>query len=168
MTYCTLLPTLKIMKLVPMSESEYAFWAPRSRQAYAEDKMKANSLTKSEADKIADAAFEGLLPDGLNSKDNFLFSVKDEELKTVGYIWFCIRGESNNRRAFICDIIIEEPHRGKGFGKKTMLLIEQEIKKQGLNRVGLHVFGFNTTAINLYQSLGYLTTDLVMEKVLDN
>lgn len=47
-----------------------------------------------------------------------------------------------------------------------MSLIEQEVTKQGLNRIGLHVFGYNKTAINLYQSLGYETTDLMMEKEL--
>lgn len=154
------------MKLVLMTESEFNFWAPRSRSSYAQDKMKANSLTKPEADKIALDDFNRLLPDGLQSKDNFLCAVKNGDEKNVGFAWYCIRGAEDNRRAFICDILIEEQNRGKGFGRKAMLLIEEEVKKQGLSRIGLHVFGFNKTAINLYQSLGYLTTDLVMEKSL--
>jgi ribosomal protein S18 acetylase RimI-like enzyme len=154
------------MKIKLMSETEYNIWAPRSRASYAADKMRANSLTQEEAEKTAQDDFNRLLPDGRNSKDNFLFSAKDECGNILGFIWFCVRGAEGNRRAFICDVIIEEQHRGKGYGKQMMLLVEQEAKKEGLNRIGLHVFGFNDTAIRLYQSLGYATTDLVMEKSL--
>lgn len=54
------------MTILPMSESEYAVWSPRSRASFAEDKMKANGLTKTEAEKVAAEAFNWLLPDGLN------------------------------------------------------------------------------------------------------
>ncbi|MGZ3744306.1 MAG: GNAT family N-acetyltransferase [Pseudobdellovibrionaceae bacterium] len=152
------------MKIHLMSETEYNIWAPRSRASYAVDKMKANCLTQEEAEKTARDDFNRLLPDGRNSKDNFLFTAKDESKNILGFIWFCIRGAEGNKRAFICDVIIEEQHRGKGYGKQMMLLVEKEARKKGLNRIGLHVFGFNNTAIRLYQSLGYATTDLVMEK----
>jgi ribosomal protein S18 acetylase RimI-like enzyme len=154
------------MKLTPMSEKEYAFWSVRSRQGYADDKMKANSLTREEADKIAADDFKRLLPDGQTSKDNYLFTAHDETKNVLGYIWFIIRGAENNRKAFICDVVIEDEYRGKGYGTQIMELVETEVKKLGLNRIGLHVFGFNETAINLYKKLGYLTTDLVMEKTL--
>lgn len=155
-----------MMKLNTMSEQDYAFWSERSRTSYADDKMKANSLTREEADKIAADDFKRLLPDGRDSKDNFLFTAHDEKKNVLGYIWFTIRGDTNNRKAFICDVVIEDSYRGKGYGTQIMELVEIEVQKQGLNRIGLHVFGFNETAINLYKKLGYLTTDLVMEKTL--
>ena len=152
------------MTIIPMSETEYNAWAPRSRESFAADKMRANDLTKAEADKVALEAFNRLLPDGLNSKDNFLFAARDEKQNTLGFVWFCLRGEEDNKRAFICDVIIDEPYRGKGYGRQLMLLVEQEVKAKGLSRIGLHVFSFNETAIRLYRSLGYITTDLTMEK----
>lgn len=151
------------MLISKMSDSDYEFWSKRSRASYAEDKAKANGFTKAEAQEIADESFRKLLPDGLNSKNNFLYSARDNDQR-VGFIWFSVRGSEGNKRAFICDIIVEEPYRGKGYGKQLMLYMEQEAKKLGLNRIGLHVFDFNETAIRLYQSLGYKTTDLVMEK----
>jgi ribosomal protein S18 acetylase RimI-like enzyme len=154
------------MKITPMSEAEYDVWAPRSCAGYAADKMRASSLTKAEADKIAQADFERLLPDGLKSKDNFLFALKDEKQNLAGFSWFVVRDPEENRRAFVCDIVVEEAYRGKGYGKQLMLFMENEAKKMGLKRIGLHVFGFNKTAIGLYQSLGYETTDLVMDKSL--
>lgn len=84
----------------------------------------------------------------------------------VGYLWFSIRGAQENRKAFICDVIVEEAQRGRGFGRKAMLLAEQEVKSLGLNEIGLHVFGVNAPAIALYESLGYKTTNLVMAKTL--
>jgi GNAT superfamily N-acetyltransferase len=117
------------MKLTPMSEQEYAFWSVRSRQGYADDKMKANSLTREEADKIAADDFKRLLPDGQTSKDNYLFTAHDETKNVLGYIWFIIRGAENNRKAFICDVVIEDEYRGKGYGTQIMELVEIEIKK---------------------------------------
>ncbi len=156
------------MKLVPMTESEFNFWLPRSRRSYAADKMKANGLAQDEADKVAAEGFNQMLSQGINSKNNFLYSAKDAQQNILGFIWFCVLSIEGHRRAYICDVIIEEQYRGKGYGRQVMMLVEQEIKKQGLNRVGLHVFGFNERAIKLYKSMGYLTTDIEMEKTLPN
>lgn len=149
-----------------MTEVEYNHWAPRSRASYAADKIKANGLTRVEAERIANEDFSRLLPDGLQTKDNFLFTGRDENDNVLGYIWFCIRGEEGNKRAFICDVIVEEQYRGKGYGKKMMVLAEKEAKKKGINRIALHVFRFNEPAIRLYQSIGYKITDLMMDKAL--
>lgn len=154
------------MQLTKMTQEEFDRWAPRSRENYALDKVKANDFTQKEANEIAERDFLRLLPDGPNSKDNFLFSMKNDSKTKVGYAWFSVRGAPDNRKAFICDIIIEESYRGQGLGRRAMLLLEDEVKKLGLKEIGLHVFGFNEAAIKLYQSLGYQTTDLVMAKTI--
>ena len=107
-----------------------------------------------------------LLPDGHKSKDNFLFTAKIENKTLVGFLWFCIRSPEGNQRAFVYDVIIKDQYRGQGFGRQIMFLAEQKVKSLGVDRIGLHVFGFNEVAIGLYKSLGYETTDLVMEKSL--
>lgn len=153
------------MQLVKMTSTDFDLWLARRKKAYALDKEKANKLTPKEAWDIAERDFASLLPEGLNSKDSFLYVMKDRET-SVGYLWFCIRGAEDNRKAFLYDIIVEEEHRGKKFGKKAMLLLEDEVKKLGLSEIGLHVFGYNETAIQLYRSLGYGVTDLVMSKTI--
>lgn len=45
-----------------------------------------------------------------------------------------------------------------------MLMLEEHVKNEGLESIGLHVFGFNQRAIELYKSLDYQITDLVMVK----
>lgn len=149
-----------------MTDSDYAFWQARSLEDYIKEKMKANSLTRAEAEEVGKSDFKRILPEGLGSKDNYLFKMVSDVSEVLGYLWFCVRGAEDNRRIFIYDIIVEEKHRGKGYGKKAMLLAEEKAKSLGVKKMGLHVFGHNKTAIGLYQSLGYHTTDLVMEKVL--
>ena len=57
--------------------------------------------------------------------------------------------------AWIDIIIGEEIARGKGVGHQALLHLENEIKQQGLKRIELGVFEFNTNAIRLYQKAGY-------------
>lgn len=57
--------------------------------------------------------------------------------------------------AWIGITIGEESGRGKGIGFLALQHLEEQIKRQGLNRIELGVFEFNTNAIRLYQKLGY-------------
>jgi GNAT superfamily N-acetyltransferase len=71
--------------------------------------------------------------------------------------------------------------RGKGIGYKAIRYLEMEIKKQGLARIELGVFEFNSQAYKLYRQMGYeeiaripdftywndkMWSDIRMEKVL--
>ena len=155
-----------MIKFRKMTEEEFEAFSVETRERYKNDKIRANGFTEEKARKIAEEGFAKILPNGLDSKDNFLFTLVDEKSNGIGHLWYCIRGTSNNRNAFIADIFICEGCRGKGFGRQAMTLLESEVKPQGFNRIGLHVFGFNQPAIKLYKSLGYEVTDLVMEKTL--
>ena len=154
------------MKLEKMTQTDFEVWAPRSRQDYADDQIRANGLTKHEAYEFSERDFARLLPDGLSTKDNYLYTIKHSDRKVVGYLWFCIRGADDCRKALLCEIVIDENYRGQGIGKRAMLQFEQEVMKLGLNKIDLHVFGYNENAIRLYQSLGFKTTKLVMSKSL--
>ena len=44
---------------------------------------------------------------------------------------------------------------GKGVGRAAMQFLEEQIRAQGLKRIELGVFEFNTRAHHLYQKLGY-------------
>jgi ribosomal protein S18 acetylase RimI-like enzyme len=155
-----------MLELVPMTQADYEFWSLRSRMNYAQSKIKANRIARDEAVKAANAEFERHLPDGLKTKDNFLYSGMSENSR-VGFVWIQIRGSGERRRAYVCDIIVEPDHRGKGYGKEMMVAVERAAVEMGMKKIGLHVFGYNEPAIALYKSLGYVTTDLEMEKTLD-
>ena len=70
------------------------------------------------------------------------------------------------KSGFIFDVEIREEFRGKGYGKQIMLLIEEKARELELKSIGLHVFGYNTVAKNLYEGIGYETSSLNMIKKL--
>lgn len=149
------------------TESEYQFWYDRCLKDYAEGKMKANGLTKQEAHELALSSLQRLLPNKYESPDQYFRVLKNTEGQLVGFYWFAVIGANDNRKAFIYDIIVEENFRGQGLGREAMLMIEAHVRSLGLKQVGLHVFSYNKTAVKLYETLGYETTDLVMEKSLE-
>ena len=148
------------------NEDEYQFWFERSKIEYANEKMRANHLSESEAKALSESSFARLLPQQLETPDQYIRVIKDEEQQLVGFYWLAAIGAPDNRKGFIYDIVVEESMRGKGHGRAMMNLIEALAKDLKLARIALHVFASNKTAVNLYQSMGYETTDLVLEKAL--
>lgn len=71
-----------------------------------------------------------------------------------------------NDKGSIYDITIWEEHRSKGYGKKAMQEIEAFAKDKGIKSIGLHVFGHNKKARDLYEKVGYRETNSKMEKTL--
>lgn len=45
-----------------------------------------------------------------------------------------------------------------------MALLEEEVKNVGITSIGLHVFGHNTVAANLFEKAGYHVTNQLMRK----
>ena len=60
------------------------------------------------------------------------------------------------KTAWIGICIGEAVGRGKGIGYQALQYLEEQIRLQGLKRIELGVFVFNTNAIKLYQKLGYV------------
>ena len=63
--------------------------------------------------------------------------------------------KKDTRTAWIGIVIGEEIGRGQGVGARALQYLEQQIKLEGIKRIELGVFEFNTHAIKLYQKLGY-------------
>jgi ribosomal protein S18 acetylase RimI-like enzyme len=62
---------------------------------------------------------------------------------------------------------MDEALRGKGYGKQTMLAIEEKARELGLRSIGLHVFAHNAVAKGLYEKIGYEVKSLNMVKELE-
>lgn len=127
--------------------------------------MKGEGLSKKAAFKLAEDSFASLLPNGPEAENQNMFTVIETATnEKVGILWFAVKSNDNKKYAFIYDIELSESVRGKGYGRQTMQLLEKEVKDLGLNSIGLHVFGHNTTAINLYEKMGFRTTNRMMAK----
>ena len=157
-----------MVQLLPMTQPEYDVWLDNAIRDYAQDKVQAGAWDVGEALERSRGEFQKLLPTGLSSPDNHLYSIwsDDAPLDTpVGVLWIAIPGWKRTL-AFIYDIIVFEPYRRRGYGRLAMLALEDKVRVLGLDSIGLHVFGHNSGALALYQQVGYEITDINMVKKL--
>lgn len=150
------------VSLAPMSAERYVTWHAYSVAGYAEENVKSGRWTQDEALSKSEADFKALLPDGLDSAGNQLWSVLDAAGDEVGILWIATDRKPGN--AFIYDIEMNPDRRGEGFGTATMLALEDWCRANGISSIGLHVFGHNEGAWRLYRRLGYVETNVQMEK----
>lgn len=153
------------VSLVPMTDGEFAVFVERAIPAYAAAHARAGNWTEDEALEKSRSAYADTLPDGLATKNHFLFTITDEETRAkVGVLWFMLDEDAPSKAAFLYEIRIWDEFQHRGYGRAAMEALERELVRRGARRVSLHVFGHNSIAIDLYRSLGYDTVDLVMAK----
>ncbi|MFC3747504.1 MULTISPECIES: N-acetyltransferase [Paenibacillus] len=156
-----------MIKLLQMDESTFQFFLSQSTREYAAEKVKSGAWDPDNALKLSQEAITRFLPSGLHTEGAYLYSVVHEDVEeSIGYIWFNVTEGRGGREAFIYDIYIFEPYQGKGYGKLTMQALDEEASKMGVTKIGLHVFGQNTRAFELYKKMGYIITDISMSKEL--
>ena len=85
----------------------------------------------------------------------------------VGYAWFTIENRDVGRVVFIYDIAVDPAHRRKGYARLALAEIEAYAREHDCLGVMLHVFGDNEGARRLYGSAGYLETNVIMLKRVD-
>jgi ribosomal protein S18 acetylase RimI-like enzyme len=146
----------------PMTQAEYDQWLPEAMVGYAED-MIGSGVDLEIAHGKSARDFPTFLPDGLATEGQLLYTVVADG-EAVGVLWLTERDVDMGRSLFILDVQIDEAQRGRGLGKAAMLLVEDEARRRGLERVTLNVFGGNDVARNLYRSLGYGETAVYMMK----
>ena len=154
-----------MLRLVPMTESELKTFLEKAIPEYAADRVRAGHWSEAEALERSRRSYAELLPQGVKTKNNYLFRIQlDESGEKIGMIW--MKHEALRPRGFIYEIVLDEAQRGKGYGKQAMLALEKFAKGMGLESIGLHVFTHNTAAVRLYESLGYEVTNQNMTKKL--
>jgi ribosomal protein S18 acetylase RimI-like enzyme len=153
------------MQLRKMTESEFQSYLEYTYVKYADEQAKAGFWPADRAIELAKAEITDLLPDGLATKDHFLYClVVPGEPAPVGVLWIMIRVRNGRREAFIDDIEIYENFRRKGYASQALGILENIITEMGLKTIRLHVFGHNQNALKLYEKCGYEIINIYMEK----
>ena len=156
-----------MVQLLPMTESDLQIYLQNAVEEYAQEHVRAGNWHPSEALQKSENEFQQLLPNGVTSKDQHLFSIVDDTTRMkVGILWFAVRYKSSHPYAFVYDFLIYEEFRRQGYGRQAFAALEERVRELGLESISLHVFGHNHAAIALYQAAGYETTDLLMVKKL--
>ncbi|MBW4081727.1 GNAT family N-acetyltransferase [Paenibacillus sp. S150] len=150
-----------------MDEFTFQFFLSQSTRDYAEDKIKAGVWDSETAMRLSQDEMTRFLPNGLYTEGAYLFSIVEEETDTqAGYIWFNVSEGRQGREAFIYDFYVFEPFQSKGYGTGALQALDEEARKMKVTRIGLHVFGQNNRAFELYKKMGFLVTDITMSKEL--
>ena len=148
--------------LEPLQQEDFERFLEREIQNYAADHVRNGNWPAQGANERSRQEFERLLPDGIRSKDQYLYSIVDEDGNKIGVLWVQVK----DRKGFIFNFVIDEEFRGKGFGKQALAALDEKLKPMGVESVALHVFGDNVTAQELYKKMGFQITGIHMKKSL--
>jgi ribosomal protein S18 acetylase RimI-like enzyme len=155
------------LDLGPVRDDEFDAWVEHGKAEYARDMIVNAGAPPDQAREKAESDWQTLLPQRVETFDQFIYAVEDESGERVGSVWFARREtQFEGWVAFVYAIEIDEQSRGRGFGREAMLLLEDEARARALDRISLNVFGGNEVARNLYRSLGYAESAVWMAKQL--
>jgi ribosomal protein S18 acetylase RimI-like enzyme len=154
--------------LSPMRAEAFAPYFDAAIVGYAEDNVLSGRWPEDGAIERSRADFEGSLPQGLETPDNYVFEIKGgDDGHIVGMVWFVVQVRDGLRSAHVCDLEVKAEFRRRGHATRAFLALEPIVAALGLSTIGLHVFGKNLGAQALYAKLGYGVTGINMIKRLD-
>jgi len=155
--------TKETIEFRKLSREEFSSFRKVMLEDYAQDIARNFNRPIDEVRVEAKKQVKQILNRGLSTKGHFLYNVlKRKTGEAVGFVWFKV--DEAKKSAFLYDILIHETYRGKGYGKKTLELLETKLRRMGMTQLGLHVFGHNQIAIKLYKTQGFYTASLNMQK----
>lgn len=154
-----------MVRHVELDATEFRDYRESIIKEYARDKVSAGAWSGEEALGRSEREIDALLPNGPATEGHFVYAVRDESLPAnVGMVWLAFGRSGVGKSVWIYDIVTHEGFRRKGYGARTLELVEEKARELGAETVGLHVFGDNHTARRLYERAGFETTDVTMYK----
>ena len=155
------------LRLRPLRDDELPAYIEHNRAAYERDLVAQAGLSPEQAATKTDTDWDRLFPGGQPASGSELFAVEDDSGERVGDLWIAERENDGGEKVpYVYSIEIAPEHRGRGLGRKTMLLFEDEARSRGLSGASLTVLGGNEVARSLYRSLGYGERAVFMSKTL--
>ena len=157
-----------MVHLVSMDEAEFQQYRAFAVPQYAQEHVRSGRWSEGEALQRAQQEFDEVLTEGLNTQNQYFFSIVDEQTATrVGMLWFAIHSRKEEPSAYVYDVLVYDQYRRRGFGEQAFRAMETKVRELGLKTIALHVFGHNHAARAMYEKLGYAITNLMMAKTLD-
>jgi ribosomal protein S18 acetylase RimI-like enzyme len=156
--------------LRPLAEEGLAEFIARSNAEYRRERIDSGDSPEYAAER-AEESDARYFPGGRPAEGQLLFEVivpgeAGSDPEVVGVLWVGVVDPVRPAEWWVFDIEIAEEHRGHGYGRAAMLLAERVAAEHGATKLGLNVFGHNTVARGLYDSLGYEVTATNMAKPL--
>lgn len=145
-----------------MTEEECDPWTATGIAEFAADKQQALGITPEAALALSRQSYDDLLPQGLKTPDAHILVALNKDGEVVGSVWFNITGAHGKRQCFVLDLVVRVEHRRRGYGLAIMQSLDALAANFGATSIGLHVFGHNGAAAELYRKAGFQVTDMTM------
>jgi len=157
--------TIRLQEMAADGLSEYK---PLAIEVLAQAFVGNFRIPVEEARARAASSIDRSLSSGLSTPDQFLYDIRfgdgaDDD--RIGYLWLDV--SEAEHRCFIRDVYLHEAYRGKRWGRKTLELLEAKMRERSIRQIGLHVWGDNVVARELYDKLGYRLIGSDMQKRLE-
>jgi ribosomal protein S18 acetylase RimI-like enzyme len=154
------------MALRPVTAAEYETMTSMVLAGYAAEIVASGALPPEAAEEKARRDQERALPSGLDTPGHLVFRLVADG-HPVGWLWLAVPGaDGDPDMAWVYLVEVDEPFRGRGYGREAMMLAEAEARSRGMHSLGLNVHGSNTVARSLYTALGYQVMAQQMKKAL--
>ena len=93
--------------------------------------------------------------DGFGERPVFAFFVAEDGPKIVGLaLYFYSYSTWKGKCIYLEDLIVTQPYRGRGIGRRLLNRVVIKAQEEGAKRVVWQVLHWNTPAIEFYESLG--------------
>jgi ribosomal protein S18 acetylase RimI-like enzyme len=139
-----------------MTDAEFDAWRPWACEDYAREIAEEQHIPIERTREQMLRFLAGKLPDGVATTDQHLLVAETDAAEgRVGYLWFAPHETDAGTVCWLYDLWVDEPHRGHGYGRAMMRLLEEEARAIGLDRIELNVFASNRWAQRLYESQGF-------------
>jgi ribosomal protein S18 acetylase RimI-like enzyme len=155
------------VRLRPLGDDEVRGFLDSLHEEYVQELVEDASLSWEEAEEKATTDHAALFPGGNPQPDHHMYVVERETGEPVGHLFWAKRqAPGSSWRGFLYQLYIEEPFRGRGFGRQAMELLEAEVRAEDLPGIDLNVWGGNDLARSLYLKLGFEERAIFMSKEL--
>jgi ribosomal protein S18 acetylase RimI-like enzyme len=154
-----------MFELKPVQEDELSAYFDNLWQDLRVEFTEAGFSTEY-ADENIESSRKQFFPNDELAPGNFLFFAFNDGVK-VGKLWLCSVERESKTEWSVYDIETFEGFRGKGFGRRIMLEAEDYVRSKNGASISLSVFGNNSVARKLYDSLNYETIRVGMKKSLN-
>ena len=153
------------VELTPMPDDRLEEWLAESLENYSASREAAGDSPEW-ARAHAERSMLTYFPDGRPLEGHFVWDVVADGVR-VGALWIGPHPQNPDGKSWwVYDIEIDAEHRRRGYARAALQLGEEEVRRLGGTTLGLNVFGYNTDARTLYDSLGYSVHSVQMRKSL--
>lgn len=155
------------VRFVPFDEVDFQAWLTEAIPSFALTNVEDGRWSLAESIDLSRQAHDALLPQGLATPGQFFVHLHDAATgERVGLLWWTEGPKDGAMQAWVYNITIEPAARRRGFARAALRELEGVALQHGMRQLGLHVFGHNHAARQLYESLGFEPASLTLRKVL--